>query len=213
MKNVFRKTTTSALAFAFAFLGIGFGLTTETNAQTQRRSVQTRVNDRQVERIIRSIETRGDAFRRSFDSAMDRSRLDGTDTEDSANEFIRAFEAATDDLRSRFNGRTAVASDVENVLNRAALVDRFMRTNLRQARVQGDWALLRSDLQRLARAYNVTFNLNGRILPTSVVAAQRAYRVNDSLVQYLLNFQIITASRLISTIDAQCQPTPRERAS
>ena len=185
MKRIFRKTGAATLALAMTFLGFGFILTSDAQAQTRRQTVR-RVNDRQVENIIRSVERRSDVFRRSFDAALDRSRLDGTNTEDSVNEFVKNFEEATNDLRSRFNGRTAVASDVEIVLNRAALIDRFMRTNLRQRRVQGDWILLRGDLQRLATAYNVAFNLNGRILPPSVVAVQRAYRVNDSQVETLL---------------------------
>ncbi len=185
MRKILIKTTAMTLVFALAFLGIGFGLTNDAQAQTRRQNTR-RVNDRQVEQIIRNIERRSDTFRRSFDAALDRSRLDGTNTEDSVNEFVKAFEEATNDLRSRFNGRTAVAADVDNVLNRAALIDRFMRTNLRQAKVQGDWTLLRGDLQRLANAYNVAFNLNGRVLPPSVVAVQRAYRVNDSQVETVL---------------------------
>ena len=183
--KLYKRVTAMTLVFALAFLGIGFGLTNDAQAQTRRQNTR-RVNDRQVEQIIRSIERRSDVFRRSFDAALDRSRLDGSYTEDSVNEFVKAFEDATNDLRSRFNGRTAVAADVDNVLNRAALIDQFMRTNLRQARVQGDWTLLRGDLQRLANAYNVAFNLNGRVLPPSVVAVQRAYRVNDSQVETLL---------------------------
>ncbi|HXG83708.1 MAG TPA: hypothetical protein VNI84_06740 [Pyrinomonadaceae bacterium] len=185
MKRVFRQTGAATLALATTFLGFGYILTPDAQAQRRGQTVR-RINDRQVENIIRSIERRSDVFRRSFDAALDRSRLDGTYTEDSVNEFVKNFEEATNDLRSRFNGRTAVASDVENVLNRAALIDHFMRTNLRQPRVQGDWTLLRGDLQRLATAYNVAFNLNGRILPPSVVAVQRAYRVNDSQVETLL---------------------------
>lgn len=188
--KVFRKLTTTTLVFALAFLGFGFGLTTNADAQRRRRTTTrraTRVRDNQIEQIIRSIERRSDVFRRSFDAALDNSRLDGTYTEDTVNEFVKNFEEATNDLRSHFNGRTAAAGDVDNVLNRAALIDRFMRTNLRQRRVQGDWALLRGDLSRLAAAYNVAFDLNGRVLPPSVVATQRAYRVSDSQVQYLLN--------------------------
>ncbi|HXG84128.1 MAG TPA: YMGG-like glycine zipper-containing protein [Pyrinomonadaceae bacterium] len=183
--KLYKRLTAMMLVSALAFLGIGFGLTNDAQAQTRRQNTR-RVNDRQVEQIIRGIERRSDVFRRSFDAALDRSRLDGSYTEDSVNEFVKGFEDATNDLRSRFNGRTAVAADVDNVLNRAALIDQFMRTNLRQARVQGDWTLLRGDLQRLANAYNVAFNLNGRVLPPSVVAVQRAYRVNDSQVETLL---------------------------
>ncbi len=172
------RTTITAAALTLAV----FGLSIKSEAQQS-----TRVSDRQVGNIIRSIEQRSDTFKRSFDAALDRSRLDGTNTEDSVNEFVSSFESATNDLRSRFNGRTAVASDVDNLLNRAAMIDQFMRTNLRQGRVQGDWTSLKGDLQRLANAYNVALNLNGRINSPWVVAGQVPYRVSDSQVQTLLN--------------------------
>lgn len=187
--NLCKRLTTITVVSALVFLGIVFGLTNDIQAQRRNPRTQTRVirvNDRQVEQIIRSVESRSNIFRRSFDAALDNSRLDGTYTEDNVNEFVKNFEEATNSLRSRFNGRTAAAADVDNVLNRAALIDRFMRSNLRQRRVQGDWSLLRGDLSRLATAYNVAFNLNGRILPPSVVATQRAYRVNDTQVETLL---------------------------
>ena len=178
----FRKTTMSFIAIAFAVAAVNIGLVTVVDAQ--RRAV--RVSDRQVEQIIRSVEQRSDTFRRSFDAALDRSRLDGTYKEDNANAFVSAFENATNDLRSRFNGHAAVAADVENVLSRAAVIDGFMRNNLRQARVQGDWTLLRGDLQRLANAYSVAFNMNGEVLSPVVVASQRAYRVSDSQLENIL---------------------------
>ncbi len=188
MMKLFNKLTAATMMFALAFLGFGFVFTTDAQAQRRRRTTRTttRVNDRQVEQIIRSVERRSDVFRRSFDASLDRSRFDGSYTEDSVNEFVKGFETATNDLRSRFNGRTAAAGDVDNVLNRAAQIDQFMRTNLRQRRVQGDWTLLKGDLQRLANAYSVAFNLNGRILPPSVVAAQRAYRVSDAQLETIL---------------------------
>ncbi len=189
--KILKQLNAAGLMFAVAAVGFGLTVTNDANAQTRRRrapvrTTQTRVNDRQIEQIIVGVERRSDVFRRSFDAALDRSRLDGTYTEDNVNGRVKAFEDATNDLRARFNGRTAAAGDVNNVLNRAALIDEFMRTNLRQRRVQGDWTLLKGDLQRLATAYNVAFNLNGRVLPPSVVATQRAYRVSDSQVQTLL---------------------------
>ena len=180
MKRVFREITIAALVSALAFLGFGFGLNGEARAQR-------RANDNQVERIIVSVERRSDTFRRSFAAALDRSRLDGSYTEEIANQFIRDFEEATNNLRSRFDSRLAVAADVDNLLNRAAQIDRFLKTNLRQRRVQGDWTLLRSDLGRLANAYNVALNLDGRFNSIPAIASQRAYRVSDAQVQTLLN--------------------------
>lgn len=203
MKKTLAKMTAATMIFALAFLGFGFILTTDAQAQTRRNTRRTtRVNDRQVEQIIRSIERRSDVFRRSFDAALDRSRFDGSYTENSVNEFVKGFETATNDLRSRFNGRTAVASDVDTVLNRAAQIDQFMRTNLRQTRVQGDWTLLKGDLQRLANAYSVSFNLNGRILPPSVIASQRAYRVSDAQLETILRRIETKSDRFRTSLDA-----------
>jgi hypothetical protein len=182
--TILRKTVAAAMIFALAFLGFGFILNGEAQAQTRRTR---RVGDNQVERIIRSVEQRSDRFRRSFDAALDRSFFDGTYTEEVVNDYIKNFEQATNDLRSRFNGRTAVAGDVDIILNRAAMIDRFMRTYLRQDRVQSDWTLLKGDLRRLANAYNVAFNLNGRALALPAVTAQVPYRVTDAQVQNLMN--------------------------
>ncbi len=99
MKTTLTKTTVGLMMFALAFLGFGFALTTDTQAQTRRRT--TRVNDRQVEQIIRNIERRSDVFRRSFDAALDRSRFDGSYTEDSVNEFVKGFEEATNKKKLR----------------------------------------------------------------------------------------------------------------
>jgi outer membrane lipoprotein SlyB len=73
MKKNLIKTTTATLVFALAFLGLSFILTSDAQAQTRRQTTR-RVNDRQVEQIIRGIERRSDVFRRSFDAALDNGR-------------------------------------------------------------------------------------------------------------------------------------------
>jgi hypothetical protein len=166
-------------AFALALAGFGFGPVGEVSAQR-------RVNDAQVGRIIAGIERRSDTFRRSFDAALDRSPLDGSYTEELVNQYIKDFEEATSNMRARFDNRLAVAADVDNLLNRAAQIDRFLRTNLRQRQVQSDWTLLRSDLGRLANAYNVALNLDGRFDNIPAIASRRAYRVSDAQVETLL---------------------------
>jgi hypothetical protein len=154
--NTLKKTMTAAMIFALAFLGFGFVLTGGAQAQT-------RVNDRQVERIIQSIERRSDAFRRSFDAALDRSRFNNTNREDNINEFVKDYENETDMLRRKFDDRTSVAADASNLLVRAARIDDFMRRNLRrETAAQRDWTNLRADLNQLANYYNLAFNLDNR---------------------------------------------------
>ena len=117
-----------------------------------------RINDRQVERLLRSAEKDADTFRSSLDHALDHSRLDGTAREDNINQFVKDFKAATKQLRDRFDGHTSVAGDVESVLTRAARIDDFMRRHPLDRRAQDDWTKVRSDLDQLGVAYNVTWN-------------------------------------------------------
>lgn len=146
--NKIRQTFSAALLVATVVL-------CATAAQAQRPS---RISDRQVEAALRRVEADADRFRSSFANALDRSRFNGTSTEDQLNGYVQGFETATDELRSRFNNRTSVAADVENVLRQAASLNDFMMRNRLSAQASNDWTTLRADLDALARAYNVTWD-------------------------------------------------------
>jgi hypothetical protein len=147
--NRIRQTISLALVAAMLSLGLA------ASAQAQR---PYRMNDRQVENSLRRVETDADRFRSSFSTALDRSRWNGTSTEDQLNTYVQNFETATDALRSRFNSRNAAASDVENVLRQAAFLNDFMMRNRLDMQAMNDWTTLRADLDGLARAYNVTWD-------------------------------------------------------
>jgi hypothetical protein len=147
--NRLRQTISVALAVAMLSLGLASA------ASAQR---PYRMNDRQVENALRRVETDADRFRSSFSAALDRSRWNGTSTEDQLNGYVQSFETATDTLRSRFNARTSVAADVENVLTQAAFLNDFMLRNRLDMQAMNDWTTLRADLDALARAYNVTWD-------------------------------------------------------
>jgi len=117
-----------------------------------------RVNVQQVERLIQRIEMRTERFRQSLNFALDRSRLDNTRREENVTEFVQNFEAMTSRLRDNFRSQQNVAADVQEVLNRASYIDRFIQRNRLGAQVQNDWNTLRSDLNLLASYYNVTWN-------------------------------------------------------
>lgn len=157
------------------------GLLTAVNIQAQTRPY--RVTDRQVQNLLNRIETRTDAFKSSLDSALDQSRLNGTDREDNINDFVSEFENSTNDLKDRFDERKSVGNDVQEILNRAAFIDRFMINNRLNTVTQRNWRNIRTDLATLARYYSVSFDLT--VKPTNT--ANTAYRVSDSQVQTVLN--------------------------
>jgi hypothetical protein len=131
-----------------------------------------------VGRLLGRIESRSAQFRRSLYAALDQSRIDGTRREDNINEFVKNFENETRNLRDRFNQRRDVASDVSAVLTQAASIDRFMARQRLASTAEQDWSALRSDLDALARYYNVTWQWDGgpeaTVTPGAGAARQRA---------------------------------------
>jgi hypothetical protein len=107
--------------------------------------------------MLRRIDIRTGQFRQSLVNALDQSRIDGTRQEDNINDLVRNFEVSVSTLRDRFRQRRDVASDVNEVLNQAAIIDRFMRRNRLASNAEQTWTGLRSDLDQLAGFYNVTW--------------------------------------------------------
>ena len=118
------------------------------------------VRDRQVRNLLARIETRTDSFQREVNLSLDRSPLNSTNREDRIAEFITEFENATDALRRGFDSNRNVSNEVEEVLNRAVFINRFMTRNRLGARAQSEWGALRTDLDTLARLYTVSWNWN-----------------------------------------------------
>lgn len=152
--------------FTFVFLTIT--LSTAYTVQAQLRPY--RVNDRQVQVLISRIETGTDTFRRQFDRNLDRSTMNGTRTEDTLTSYVTDFENATDSLRSRFDSRTSTTADVQEVLNRASLIENYVRDNRLSPAAQRQWNLLRADLDTLATYYNIRWDWT---------ATYNDYRNND----------------------------------
>ena len=146
------------VALMLALIGIGASV----QAQTM-----SGMGDRRMAQLVRRLETSTDRFSNSLDAALDRSFLDGSMREDNVNALVDAFEYETDQLRERVEDREAVVGDVEAVLVRGLRLDTFMRRHRLNPRVQRDWAMVRSDLDQLARVFNVVwvwdFNRNTQV--------------------------------------------------
>jgi hypothetical protein len=115
-------------------------------------------NKREIENLIRRVEQRTDVFVRQFDRSLDNSRIDGTRREDRLNERARELENATDQLRSRFNRSNSLREsrdEVQRVVRIAGEIDRAISRGRVGSGVQRSWSNLRSEINTLARAYNV----------------------------------------------------------
>jgi archaellum component FlaC len=116
-----------------------------------------RLSDKEIEQILHRIEQQSGKFRGALDTALDKSRLDGTRREDDINAFIKEFDQEVKRLHDRFDERKSVAADVQAVLERSARIDDFMRRRRLTDKAQDEWSTLRINLDELAGAYGVTW--------------------------------------------------------
>jgi outer membrane lipoprotein SlyB len=99
---------------------------------------------------------------------LNRGRWNNATTGDMVRNYILDFENATDTLRLRIDSRKPVTNEVNDVLTKASYIDRFMAQNNVTSYSQTQWASIRTDLDTLARYYNVSWNWNqtGPVYPT-----------------------------------------------
>jgi hypothetical protein len=159
-----------ALAGVFALTGVSVIV------PAQQRP--NRASDEQVRDLLSRMDTGIAAFRTSFDQAINRSPINGSRAEEDINQSVNDFKQATDRLRDRAQDRRAGATDVEDVLRRASVIDGFMTRNTLDGAAERDWRSLRRDLDELALAYGVKSNWTGSQNVSS--------RLSDQQVKQLL---------------------------
>jgi hypothetical protein len=118
-----------------------------------------RGTDRQTRTLLTQIENETATFRAEVMSPANRGAIN-VNRDERLDNLIDQFSTATTDLSNQYNSRRDMTVEVNNVLERASAIDRFMqRTNL-SARAESQWSTLRTDLETLARYNNVSWNWN-----------------------------------------------------
>jgi uncharacterized protein YcfJ len=140
--STIRKTIFMALLVTLATTGLA---STSMAQYSSSNSTTTR-------ELVRSIQTRTDTLRNDVQNASERNNY----RFDDLNRLITDFSLATDQLDRRLATRRATATDARLVLDRAVLIDNFFVNNRVGAGSKRDWQPLRSDLDELARIYNLS---------------------------------------------------------
>src|SRR5882762_5911663 len=174
------RTKLNLLAFSFATL-----LVLVSSGEAQVTGQPYRITDREVARLLDRIRSKTNTFRDSLKKALNQSRLDRTQREENINDYVKAFEEDTKRLDDHFDHHKSTVADVDSVLQRAARINTFMILHPLDARAQGDWATLRTDLELLANAYNISWPWGGEFRTPPLV--ELPYRVSDKQVEELIH--------------------------
>jgi len=132
---------------------------------TNTNNLPYRVTDNQVATLLNRIEARTDTFRRQVDGVFNSDRYDNSKIKEEITSQVNDFENSTDELKNSFTSRRSSVSDAQEVLNRAAYINTFMRNNRVNRPAQSQWNLIRADLNTLADYYRISWNWN--TLPTN----------------------------------------------
>ncbi len=137
-------------------LASGFGVTWK---EGEGYATGTPVAAVDVKNLCMHIEDVADHFREALDDALDKSKLNNTSTEDEINGYVRDFRNATNDLQDHYNEEARAKDDAKEVLTRANKIDGFMHKHkdVITPEIQTQWELVRNDLDRLAKYYNVNW--------------------------------------------------------
>jgi biopolymer transport protein ExbB/TolQ len=151
------KTNIVRIVFVVAAMSLVVGLVA--NAYAQPRAARGRIYTKaEVEQIIKRVEDRSDKFKKEFDKALDRSRLNNTNREDRLNQYARDLEKNTDELRREFDRRDAWIenkNEVKDCLSSATKINVAMRNRRLGPKAESTWAALRFELNTLAQVYNL----------------------------------------------------------
>ncbi len=136
-----------------------------------------------VKSLLAQIESKTDVYKRQMNTALDRSVLNESRSEEAILEYIAGFEESTDRLRDNFEANKSTDEDVQDVLNKAAYIDTFMRDYRLMYSAERQWMSLKTDLNTLSNYYAVSWNWDRQYEPMTRFDSMLTgtYRLNTAL--------------------------------
>jgi hypothetical protein len=128
--------------------------------------------------LLQRIEKGAERYRNAMRNGLRNSRINLGQGEENIHQYVEDLQVSAKRLRERYDGQRSISADVEEVLRRAAYVDRFMQRHPLVTRADREWTALRQELDRLAQAYNVAWLAPGEV--------SRPMRLNDRELRALL---------------------------
>src|ERR1041384_6681697 len=173
--SILKSIVSVCILFAFSIV---IGLSVQAQQQTNRN------NTRQVGNMLQRLERSSSRFRNSLNVALVQGSVDQTQPQNDVSTFESGFELAIKQFRDQFSRRLAVATDVENILQKASPINSFITQNRLNPRVKNDWTSVRTDLNTLANAYGVSWQWN-QLTPMKV-DANGSFRLSESELNQLI---------------------------
>ena len=189
-------------------LARAYGITWNWSAASQ--NMPSRVDDKQVEQLLKQIGEKAGRFDKSLDQLFDGGRIDDPKAKDEIRRSVKDFRQAADRLRDRVNGRQSNTLDVEEVLRRGVSIDGFMQRYQLSTQAEQNWLSVRRDLDTLARAYNVAWNWSNPGYTSAAPGAGFHHRLTGT---YQLESNRGDDPRRVAELAARAAPSDQRQAT
>ena len=123
------------------------------------------LSDMQLRQLIDRLNVRSATFSRTLRQDLNRGDYNNRSRLDEVRQHLSDFETALVQLRNRVNSRQSTSADVQNVLDHAAYLNNYITNRQLSYQTANNWSTLRSDLDRLASAYNIAWNWSTSTFP------------------------------------------------
>jgi hypothetical protein len=127
----------------------------ETGTGSSGRNNDYNLSDVQMRQLVQRVNTRSTTFSRRL--RMDLNRYNIGSSDDIRSHLLQ-FESEVVQLRNRVNSRQSTSSDVRELLEHAAFLNKFVQDRQLSYQTENNWSTLRQDIDRLANAYSVAWN-------------------------------------------------------
>jgi hypothetical protein len=116
---------------------------------------QSRINDKDVARLMQNVRDDAQPFRKSFASALKKSTIRGTSQEKDARGLADTFAKQSKRALETFQHKRKAEDQVAAMVDTAGQIDKLVnQLNLNPA-VGTQWEKLRTELHQVAEAFNV----------------------------------------------------------
>ena len=116
---------------------------------------QSRVNDKDLARLMQNIKDDAQPFRKSFANALKKSTIRGTSQEKDARGLGETFEKQSKQALEAFKKKGKADDEVAAMVDTAGQINRLVYSLHLNPETTQQWEKLRTELHQVAQAFNV----------------------------------------------------------
>ena len=140
----------SRLVFFAAMLALIFPF-----LMISRASGQERLDDKDVEQMMKNLNSDAKKFRSMFDAALSKSTIRKTGEEKDAKTFAEAFQNQTKNMADNFKQTRKADPYLEASMDAAKQIDSVFKSVQLDSDTTAQWARIKTQLSRLGQVFHI----------------------------------------------------------